>query len=95
MHARILVSSEFTISGIVRVEFLNQRPSFASKTHHYLEAQQGDIDLIAGFYHDYLLLILHYPSFFCVFIPGLYSEKDNPKPDIHMGIILCYSLGAV
>ena len=37
----------------VRVEFLNQGPSFASKTH-----QHGDIDLIAGFYHDYLLFII-------------------------------------
>ena len=76
---------------MVRVEFLNQGPSFASKTH-----QHGDIDLITGFYHDYLLLIIVpcFHMFSYVFIPILYTEKVNPKPDIHMGIVLCCDVGA-
>ena len=51
------------ISGIVRVEFLNQQPSFSSETHQDLEAQHGDVDLIASFYHDYycsLFMIVPY-----------------------------------
>ena len=88
-------SSGFTISGIVRVEFLNQRPSFASKSQQDLEAQHGDIDLIASFYHDYLLFMIHDRSFFALLSFQFCIVKVNPKPDIRMGRILCYSVGAV
>ena len=75
------------ISGIVRVEFLNQQPSFSSKTHQDLEAQHGDVDLIASFYHDYLLFIIHDRSLFIV-------KRSIPNLTFALGIILCYSVGA-
>ena len=67
------------ISGIVRVEFLNQRPSFASKTHQDLEAQHGDIDLIA----TVVFITIIYCSLFIFYF--IYSEKVDPKPDIRIG----------
>ena len=60
-----------------------------------MEAQHGDINFFSSFYHDYLLFIIHDLSFFVLFSFQFCSEKVDPKPDIRMGISLCYSVGAV